>query len=65
LVALLTKEIFSETPPVTWGLNVIAKYALWPAASVIGKEMPFTEKGAVTVGGEMVTLPPVAVRVPL
>ena len=65
LEALLTNEMFSEAVPLAFGLNVSTKGALWPAAIVIGNETPLTEKGADVVGGEeIVTLAPLALRVP-
>ena len=64
--ASLEKEIFSEAVPEPSGENVSTKFALLPAAMVIGNEMPVTENGGATDGGdERVTLAPLALRVPV
>lgn len=63
---LVKKEMFAETEPATVGVKVALKGRLWPAARVIGKASPPRLKAElVELAEDRVTLPPLAVTLPL
>ena len=64
-VALLVKVIVPDAVPLACGLNVQVKVALWPAASVTGRDNPLIENsGLVDDADDTVTPAPPAVSVP-
>ena len=64
LLALLLNEAVAVAVPLAWGVNVMLKDALWPAASVSGKLKPLIENSDVLSDApDTVTLDPVALRV--
>jgi hypothetical protein len=64
LLALLVNEAVAVAAPLAWGVNVMLKDALWPAASVSGNVKPLIENSDVLIDApDKVTLDPVALRV--
>ena len=63
--ALLVNDRVAVNDPVAVGLNVTVKGTFWPAATVRGRDRPFTLNAALFVlAAVMVTLDPLALRVP-
>ena len=64
-MALLTKERLADALPEVCGKNVTVKGTDWPAARVVGSEIPPSRNSAlVVVPDEIVTGEPVALSVP-
>jgi hypothetical protein len=63
--ASLENESVAEAVPDVAGLNVTAKEVFWPAARVVGKEIPESSNSLLLMlAAEMVTDAPLASRVP-
>jgi uncharacterized membrane protein (UPF0136 family) len=63
--ALLVNDNVALSDPVAVGLNVTVKGTFWPAATVMGRDKPFTLNAALlVVAAVMVTLAPLALRLP-
>jgi hypothetical protein len=64
LLALLLNEAVAVAAPLAWGVNVMLKDALWPAARVSGNVKPLIENSDVLIDApDKITLDPVALRV--
>ena len=63
--ALLTKERLAVAVPEAWGRKVTVKGIDWPAARVVGSEIPLrTNSALVLVAEEIVTEEPLALSMP-
>jgi hypothetical protein len=66
LDVLLANERVPEAVPLLCGVNATEKGTLWPAAIVIGKDIPWTENSELLLLSEvMVTFDPTAVNFPV